>query len=151
MKIVVMAALCLALLAGCAKPQAEAPESGFVQTVNPLVTVESLEEMEAKLGYAVPALDKDVASYIVLVYDGAPQQGRIRYADGADFDMRRGTGDVSGIYGGTLEKEETVGGIAVSVMTYDGIRYALWEKDGFTYCLTGGDDLLQEVAALIEK
>lgn len=151
MKIVVMAALCLALLAGCAKPQAEAPESGFVQMVNPLVTVESLEEMEAKLGYAVPALDKDVASYIVLVYDGAPQQGRIRYADGADFDMKRGTGDVSGIYGGTLEKEETVGGIAVSVMTYDGIRYALWEKDGFTYCLTGGDDLLQEVAVLIEK
>ena len=141
--------LCLALTAGCAEKQEEAPAAGFVQMGNPLVEVASIQEMEAKLGYKVPVLDKAVDAYIVLMVNGTAQQGRIRYADGASFDMKQGTGDISGIYGGVAETTKTISGVAVSFLRYDEIHYAIWEKDGFTFCLTGGDTLAQEVAALI--
>ena len=88
-------------------------------------------------------------AYIVLVVNGTAQQGRIRYADGASFDMKQGTGDVSGIYGGVTESTETISGVAVSFLRYEDTRYAIWEKDGFTFSLTGGETLAQEVAALI--
>ena len=142
--------LCLVLLAGCAEKQAEAPNTGFVQMGNPLVEVASVQEMEAKLGYSVPVLDKAVETYIVLVVNGTAQQGRIRYADGTSFDMKQGSGDVSGIYGGVVEKTETISGVSVSFMTYEQTHYAIWEKDGFSYSLTGGENLAGEVAALIK-
>ena len=145
---ILAACLCLVLLAGCAEKQEQAPNTGFVQMGNPLVEVASLQEMEEKLSYSVPVLDKAVDTYIVLVTGGTAQQGRIRYADGASFDMKQGTGDISGIYGGVLEKAETISGVTVSFLTYEDIRYAIWEKDGFTFSLTGGEALAQEVAAL---
>ena len=143
--------LCLALPAGCANKQADTPDTGFVQMGNPLVEVASLQEMEEKLGYSVPVLDKAVDTYIVLVTGGTAQQGRIRYADGASFDMKQGTGDISGIYGGVVENAETISGVTVSFLTYEDLRYAIWEKDGFTFSLTGGEALAQEVAALIAQ
>ena len=140
-------ALCLLLCtSGCRKPQ---EENNFVQVVNPLVTVDSVLEMEERLGYAVPVLDKEVASYIVLVIDGAAESGRIRYADGSDFNIKRGTGDISGIYGGELTGEETIGGTTVSFFAFEDIRYAIWEQGGFTYSLTGGDTLPSDITALI--
>jgi hypothetical protein len=147
--LVLALALFLALPAGCAEKQEEIPDAGFVQMGNPLVEVASAQEMEAKLGYKVPVLDKAVDTYIVLVVNGTAQQGRIRYADGASFDMKQGTGDVSGIYGGVTESTETISGVAVSFLRFEDTRYAIWEKDGFTFSLTGGDTLVQEVAALI--
>ena len=59
--------------------------------------------------------------------------------------------DACGIYGGVLEKAETISGVTVSFLTYEDIRYAIWEKDGFTFSLTGGEALAQEVAALIAQ
>ena len=144
---VVAVCLCLTMIAGCAKKPEEAPDTGFVQMGNPLVEVASAEEMEAQLGYSVPVLDKAVEIYFVL----AAQQARIRYADGASFDMKQGTGDISGIYGGVEEKTETICGVSVTFLTYEETRYAIWEKDGFTYSLTGGENLADEVAVLIEK
>ena len=61
--------LCLALTAGCAEKQEEAPAAGFVQVGNPLVEVASIQEMEAKLGYKVPVLDKAVDAF--LAWEGA--------------------------------------------------------------------------------
>ena len=149
---IVLMVLCLAFaLVGCGTEQTEAPDAGFVQVVNPLVTVESVEEMEEKLGYSVPVLDKDVESYIVLVIDGVCESGRIRYADGSDFNIKEGSGDISGIYGGVLETEENVHGVAVSFYVYEELRYAIWEKDGFTYSLTGGAALSADVAALLSQ
>lgn len=142
--------LCLSLvflLGGCG--QGDAPAPGFVQMVNPLVTVDSVREMEQRLGYAVPVLEKEVDSYIVLVIDGTANSGRIRYANGSDFNIKRGTGDISGIYGGILESETTVNGISVSFYVYEDTRYAIWETGGFTFSLTGGTDLSEDVAALI--
>ena len=148
--LILMLCLCLmASLIGCGQKQNETPDTGWAQMGNPLVTVDSLEAMESKLGYAVPALDKEVASFIVLVIGGTAESGRIRYADGSDFNIKKGSEDISGIYGGVLEKEETLGGVSVSFMVMEDIHYAIWVKDGFSYSLTGSDHLAEEVAALI--
>ncbi len=144
---ILAACLCLTMIAGCAEKPEEAPNTGLVQMGNPLVEVASAQEMEAKLGYSAPVLDKTVEIYFVL----AAQQARIRYADGAEFNMKQGSGDISGIYGGVAEKTETICGVSVTFRTYEEIHYAIWEKDGFTYSLTGGENLADEVAALIEK
>ena len=127
--------------------------------VNPLVTVNSAEEMEAKLGYTVPVLKKDVDSYIVLVIEGTAESGRIHYTDGSVFNIKQGSGDISGIYGGVLEDERIlgyevknggiIGGTLVSFYVYEDTRYAIWEKDGFTFSLTGTAALEDEIAALI--
>ena len=146
---VVMTCLCLiALMSGCG---GQKPDPGFVQMGNPLVTVASAEEMEAQLGYTVPVLDKDVSDYIVLVIDGAAESGRIRYADGSDFNIKQGSGDISGIYGGAQEEELEIDGVAVTFFRFEDIRYAIWEKDGFAFSLSGGETLKEDVTALIHK
>ena len=146
---VVMTCLCLiALMSGCS---GQKPDPGFVQMGNPLVTVASAEEMEAQLGYTVPVLDKDVSDYIVLVIDGAAESGRIRYADGSDFNIKQGSGDISGIYGGAQEEELEIDGVAVTFFRFEDIRYAIWEKDGFAFSLSGGETLKEDVTALIHK
>ena len=152
-KILTIAA-CACMLAGCGsvenQGETKAPKPELVKVVNPLMTVSSVEEMEKYLDFSVPVLEKEAESYIVLVIDGYPQNGRIRYADGNTFNMKYGSGDVSGIYGGTLEKTEELDGVTVSYYTYDTTRYALWEQDGFTYSLTGGENLEEEVKSLLK-
>lgn len=141
--------ICCVLLSSCGAEKNET--EGFVQMVNPLVTVNSAQEMEAQLGYSVPVLDKDVESYIILVIDGTAESGRIRYADGTDFNIKCGSGDISGIYGGTQESEQVIGGVNVSFWVFEDIHYALWETDGFTYSLAGTAISEADLAALIEK
>ena len=140
-------ALCSLMTIGCGKSGAPRPDK--VQVVNPLMEVASLEEMEQYLDYSVPVLEKEVDAYIVLVFDGYPQMGRIRYADGAVFNIQYGSGDISGIYGGTLESTEACGEVEVSYYVYEELHYALWETGGFTFSLSGGEDLKADVAALI--
>ena len=151
---VLMIAACVCVIAGCAPAaageKAQAPQPESVKVVNPLMTVGSVEEMEKYLDFSVPVLEKEVEAYIVLVIDGYPQNGRIRYADGSTFNIKFGSGDVSGIYGGTLEKTEESEGVTVSYYTYDTTRYALWEQNGFTHSLTGGDGLEEEVHMLLK-
>lgn len=152
-KILTIAA-CVGMLAGCGsvenQGETKAPQPELVKVVNPLMTVSSVEEMEQYLDFSVPVLEKEVESYIVLVIDGYPQNGRIRYADGNTFNMKYGSGDVSGIYGGTLEKTEELDGVTVSYYSYDATRYALWEQNGFTHSLTGGENLEEEVKSLLK-
>ena len=150
----ILSVLCLSLLiagsllSGCGQRNA-APDPEFVQVFNPMMEVSSVKEMEEYLDFSIPVLDKEVDRYIVLVIDGYPTMGRIYYTDGGVFSIQYGTGDISGIYGGSLEKTEPVNGIKVSYYTYETTRYALWETNGFTYSLTGGIALEKEVAALI--
>ena len=140
-------ALCSLLVVGCG--ESDQPRPDKVQVVNPLMEVASLEEMEKTLDFSVPVLEKDVDAYIVLVFDGYPQMGRIRYADGATFNVQYGSGDISGIYGGVEQGTEQVNGVSVTYLEYDGLRYALWETGGFTHCITGGEGLEAEVASLL--
>lgn len=124
------------------------PHPEQVQVVNPLMKVSSLEEMEKYLDFSVPVLEKEVDTYLVIVLDGYPECARILYADGSVFSMKYGTGDISGIYGGTLEREEKINGANVSFLSYSDTNYATWEKDGFTFSLSGSNDLEGDVKAL---
>ena len=148
-----LAAVCVCMVAGgillLIRSGAQKPNPAPAQVVNPLMQVASREEMERYLDFAVPVLDKAVARYTVLVLDGYPTQARIAYEDGADFNMKYGTGDVSGIYGGSPVGEQTISGTKVTFYRYDTLRYALWETGGFTCSLTGGENLSAEVAALL--
>ena len=149
-----LSVLCLSLLivgsllSGCGQRNA-APDPEFVQVFNPMMEVSSVKEMEEYLDFSVPALDKEADRYIVLVIDGYPTMGRIYYADEGVFSIQYGTGDISGIYGGTLEDTQPIKGVNVSYYTYETTRYALWETGGFTYSLTGGVTLEEEVTTLI--
>lgn len=124
------------------------PNPQYAQVGNPLMEVGSLQEMEKYLDFDITALDKEAIGYTVIVNGGFPEIGRIHYADGSLFSVKYGTGDISGIYGGTLEKQEDLNGIAVSYMRYEDTRYALWECGGFTYALTEGTDLEADVEVL---
>lgn len=124
------------------------PNPQYAQVGNPLMEVDSLQEMEKYLDFDIIALDKEAIGYTVIVNGGFPEIGRIHYADGSLFSVKYGTGDISGIYGGTPEKQEDTNGIAVSYMRYEDTRYALWECGGFTYALTEGTDLEADVEAL---
>lgn len=126
------------------------PNPDMVQVVTPFIEVASVEEMEQYLDFDIPTLEKEVESYLVFVEEKYPYMARIIYQDDATFTMTYGSGDVSGIHGGKLEKEETVDKVSIAYYSYDTIRYALWEKDGFTYSLTGGNNLEEEVAKLIK-
>lgn len=126
------------------------PNPDMVQVVTPFIEVASIEEMEQYLDFKVPTLEKEVDSYLVFVEEKYPYMARIIYQDDSTFTMKYGSGDVSGIYGGKFEKEETVDGVSITYYIYDTIRYALWESDGFTYSLTGSNNLEEEVAKIIK-
>ncbi len=146
-------AACLCLVLGGTflfKEQSVVPEPEFVQVVTPFIEVESVEEMEQYLDFNIPVLERGAETYLVWVTDGYPEMADIRYSDDMGFRMKYGSGDISGIHGGTLEKEDTVNGISVGYYTYETTRYALWEKDGFTYSLTGGENLEEGVAELMK-
>lgn len=112
-------------------------DTGNVQIPNPLQEFDSLEEMEEYLGYKVPTLDKEIAAYIVIDDEDA-KLARIEYSDGSTFSMADGSGDISGIYGGSFKSSQTISGVEVNFYQYTDvdnvtINYALWETDGFTY------------------
>lgn len=126
------------------------PNPAYVQAISPIMEVESVEEMESYLDFKVPTLNKDVGTYIVMIYDGYPEMAQIDYADGSCFRMKYGTGDISGFYGGIQEKEESVDGTTIKYFSLDETRYAIWENDGFTYSLSGGNNLEEEVFEIIK-
>ncbi len=147
--VTMVALLWVSVLAGCGRKQEEAPNGGFVQMGNPLVEVASVQEMEDRLGYQVPVLDKAVQTYIVLVIDGVADSGRIHYADGTVFHIKKGSGDISGIYGGTLDSELTLNGVSIGFYSFEGNAYAIWENGGFAYSLSDSPMLQADVQELI--
>lgn len=150
-----LALFCFELVMGISNyiqsSQPKQPQPSKVQVVNPMLKVESLEEMEKTLDFNIPTLDKEVESYIVLVIDQYPTTGRIYYKDGSTFSMKFGSGDVSGIYGGELLHQLNIDNTEVSFYQYNDLNYALWEQDGFTYSLTGTDLLESEVTSIIQS
>lgn len=129
-------------------------DTEVVQLPNPLVEVQSLEEMENELDFKVPTLEKEVETYIIINGEDS-KSARIMYADGSVFDMAHGTGDISGIWGGTFEKEEQIDNVNVSFYKYKGeentINYVLWEKDGFTYSYSGKEISVDEIQSLVRQ
>ena len=150
------AAACLCLLAagGALLIQGRgraAPDPQQVQIPNTILTVASAAEMEAYLDFKVPVLEKEVEAYSVFISDGYPTMGQVDYADGSQFRIQYGSGDISGIYGGTLEESREIAGVSVAYYQYDSMSYAIWEVNGFacSYLYTNGGDA--EVDLLIQQ
>lgn len=122
-----------------------------VQIPNPILTVASVEEMEEYLDFEVPVLDKEAASYAVFIEDGYPTMGQIEYADGSEFRIQYGSGDISGIHGGTLEKSEKIDGVEVEQYRYENTTYAIWEQNGFTFSYVYTDSEAIDVASIIQQ
>ena len=128
------------------------PQPELVQVANPIMVVNSVDEMEKYLDFKVPALDKEVEAYIVIVDENNyPKTARIEYKDGSTFNMEYGSNDVSGIFGGKLEKTEKINKADVKFYTDDSsneVEYAIWEKDGFSYSLSDSASLQSEIESL---
>lgn len=151
---VLAACICLLAAGGVVfTPGSEtaAPDPDPVQVPNPVITVASVEEMETYLDFDVPVLDKEVASYSVLMEDSSPTMGQIDYADGSEFRMQYGSGDISGIHGGTLEKSEQIDGVNVEYYKYEHTAYAVWEQSGFTFSYVYANDGSADVESIIQQ
>lgn len=127
--------------------------SSLVEISNPLTEVNSASEMKSYLGFDVPMLDKEVDSYIVIGDGKYADHARVIYKDGTRLEMEKGTGDVSGIYRASKEKEETIANVKVTFYNYENIKYANWTKDGFTYSYQNenGEVNKEEIQKLINK
>lgn len=104
-----------------------------VSIANPLTEVSSIKDMEKCLGFDVPVLNKDVEQYLVIGEENNAVQGRILYEDGTEFDIAKGNEDVSGIYGGKLEKTEIIEGVKVSYYKQENTNYVIWNNNGYSY------------------
>ena len=153
------ACLCLVIVGGVMFTQNSGnnvPNPEMVQIPNPFITVTSVEEMEEYLDFKVPVLDKEVETYSVLVEDSYPTMGQIDYADGSEFRIKYGSGDISGIYGGTLEESKDIEGVKVDYYRYTDdttpeLTYALWEQNGFTFSYLYTNDSIADVETIIQE
>lgn len=146
------ACLCAAIAGGVIltpKSGDAVPSPSLVQVANPIITVGSAAEMEEYLDFPVPVLDKEVASYSVFVSDGYPTMGQVDYADGSQFRIQYGSGDISGIYGGTLTGTANIDGAEVQYYDYNGTAYAIWEQDGFSFSYVYSDNGAADVETII--
>ena len=142
---------------GSYRSGSENERAEFIQDVQvvdglyPISSIVSVEEMEEYLDFEVPVLDKEAASYAVFIEDRYPTMGQIEYADGSEFRMQYGSGDISGIHGGTLEKSEKIDGGKVEQYRYDNTTYAIWEQNGFTFSYVYTDSENTDVASIIQQ
>ncbi len=153
------ACLCLVIAGGVMFAQNTGdniPNPEIVQIPNPFITVTSVKEMEEYLDFNVPVLDKEVETYSVLVEDSYPTMGQINYTDGSEFRIKYGSGDISGIYGGTLEESKDIEGVKVDYYRYTGdtapeLTYAVWEQSGFTFSYIYNNDSIADVETIIQE
>ncbi len=127
------------------------PSPDPVQVSNPILTVGSVDEMEEYLDFKVPVLDKEIESCSVLVEGGYPGMGQINYKDGSEFRIKYGSGDISGIYGGTLVETEVIEGTEIGYYRYEDTAYAIWECGGFTFSYAYTGDCSADVESIIQQ
>lgn len=131
------------------------PQPEIVQVPNPIITVASVEEMEKYLDFTVPIIEKDVEAYSVIVMDDYPSIGQVNYADGSEFRIQYGSGDISGIYGASLEESKEIDGVKVQYYkytdNYSDMTYAIWEQNNFTFSYIYTDNSKADVETFIQQ
>ena len=145
----VAACLCVAAVSGAVLLRGNeglTPDPAPVEVTNPIITVDTVEEMEEYLDFPVPVLDKETAALSVLVVQGYPVMGQVEYADGSLYRVQYGSEDVSGIYGGETVETRDMAGVQVECRTFEGSSYAVWTDEGFSFSYTGD---VSEVETLI--
>ena len=148
------ACLCLILAAGflgAVRDQEVGLNPSYVEISSPILSMQTLEEMEEYMGFSVPVLDKAVDGYCVYVMAGEPAMGQVNYADGSEFRIQCGQGDISGIQGGAVEQTTVLAGVQVRLCRLEDMTYALWEAEGFTFSYVYTDNGIAEVETLIQQ
>ena len=145
----VAACLCVAAVSGAVLLRGNeglTPDPAPVEVTNPIIAVETVEEMEEYLDFPVPVLDKETAALSVPVVQGYPVMGQVEYADGSLYRVQYGNEDVSGIYGGETVETRDVDGVQAECHTFEGSSYVVWTDEGFSFSYTGD---VNEVETLI--
>ena len=98
---------------------------------NPMVSIDSLDELEEYLGISSLKLDfKEIDSIVKYSNDVL---GQITYKDGSVLRVSKGNNDNSGIYGSKLKSEITINNVNVKIYSLEELEYAVWYKDGYSY------------------
>lgn len=154
----IAACLCLVVAGGMIighYSKQSVPNPGQLQIPNPIISVTSIEEMEKRLDFKIPILDKNVENYSVLIEDGKPSIGQVDYMDGSEFRIRYGSGDISGIYGGALVESREIDGVKVDFFRFSDaefdIAYAIWEQNDFTFSYIYLDENETELKTFIQQ
>ena len=136
-------------------PTASAKSEENTEIPNPLTEVASVAEMKSLLGYDIPVISgKTIGTCTVIEADGIPQHGRIIYSDGAEFDIEKGKADISGIYGGVLEKTADINGAEVAIYSFENVIYGIWSDDTCSYAYSqqqGIGDIESAIGSIIEN
>lgn len=112
------------------------PDPENVQIPNPLIEVASADEMGDYLDFDVPVLEKAVETYTVITADGYARLGQIVYADGSQYRIQYGSGNISGICGAALTDTREIDGVTIECYESGTASYAIWEQDGFAFSYT---------------
>lgn len=150
----VAACLCVAAVSGAALLHGEerlTPDPAPVEVTNPIITVNTVEEMEEYLDFPVPVLDKETAALSVLVVQGYPVLGQVEYADGSLYRVQYGSEDVSGIYGGETVETRDTAGVQVECRIFEGTSYAVWTDEGFSFSYTGDVGEVEPLVGLFRQ
>lgn len=150
----VAACLCVAAVSGAALLHGEerlTPDPAPVEVTNPIITVNTVEEMEEYLDFPVPVLDKETAALSVLVVQGYPVLGQVEYADGSLYRVQYGSEDVSGIYSGETVETRDAAGVQVECRIFEGTSYAVWTDEGFSFSYTGDVGEVETLVGLFRQ
>lgn len=123
-----------------------------IKIPEPIIEVNELSEMKKYLGFIPSILQKQVNIYQIINDDEAPIS-EIIYVDNSRFRMSLKNGDISGIYGGTLENEMIIKTFNIKIYKFEDTRYAVWMDSQYSYSyLTNknNENFLQELESLIK-
>ena len=110
----------------------------LVGMVNPVSEVGSVDDLSARLGASFPVFPgKTVSACRVVAANGKVYRCSACYTDDTELAMGPGTDDISGIYGGRVERTSTIGGRELRFCAMEDRRYAIWSAEGFAYCYYG--------------
>lgn len=133
------------------------PTGGTAQLPNPQHPHNTVEALEAAVGFSVPVPTAPAGFSFTLIQDIDSSLAELRWSDDVQeltYRVSRGGSDNSGDYtvypaSGTL----TVGDTPVQWRGDDGgIRVALWAKDGFAFSLRTSDGLTErQVRQMVES
>ena len=102
-----------------------------VQIPNPIISIDSLEELSKYLGIKTDNFNfKEIENINKFTSEIL---GEITYKDNSVLRIGKGNNDNSGIYGSRLKEETTINNIKVKIYTFEELEYAVWQKDGYSY------------------
>lgn len=114
---------------------------------NPMISIDSLDELEKYLGISSLKLDfKEIDN--IIKYNNEVL-GQVTYKDGSVLRISKDNNDNSGIYGSRLRNEITINNVNVKIYSFEELEYAVWYKDGYSYSYRKSSN--ENITEIIEK